>query len=1764
MRSVPTMTPKLIVLTFVMLLILMMCSGTNAQPLSARPEHGSGSKGSDQTTDVDSISLQDGAVNLQIPLASLPAVAGGKLSYTLTASYSSKLWEVLRKEMIGQTNSGCQPRYTTEEVGYSIGGGWRVGGKYQVYFRDAKEDYEYLEPDDYNCYGSDYNDMTGRYFKPMLRMPDGSEKELRLSPTSSLGTNFSYYPGSTRDHLQGYIRYTGSFGVVTLNGPVTFYTTDGSYISVVVDAFTPGTSAPWNYPPTWKLYFKDGTRVEQSSAGQRIKDNNGNSILITNDSATDEHTGRQIKWSNTTYNNQSATKVEYQSTGGSWQNVWVVWGETTVTGKVYFKTDWEDHSSLSPISDTCFSHTIIPSTPFSVIRQIIYPSTETNVAGQTYSFEYNSDDTEQTSTTGFHSTCDLNQSSTYSRTASIGLGELSQVTTPTGAVINYDYAWDGKHDFTDSYSSEVGNEDANEIVRNVVESKSVDHDNTTDVWTYNISRVTNSRRIEGASITNPDGSTYDESYYPTDIAFQANSSTDGKGGLAFESSQSNGVVVKRKWALLGGPIIATGSNNSYVGWNPVVDTEFTTYPGVNGSPAKMKATKFSYDFNGDLTQTIEYDWINLANVTYGADSVPTGVPTGTQVLRVVDNSYYNTASSSTSSTAYHRRTLGTSPVILGKPSQTTVGNGTTTKRDTKFSYDGNSWGTAPSLGNLTKVSAYNDTTSSWIDSTSAYDSKGNVTSTVDGNGNSTAITYGNVGDYSNLYPTQVVRASGTGVARTMQSGYDFYTGLVTSVTDYDNSVTTTTTYDIKLRPTLVTNADGSTLENEVRMDYHDHDRFIVTKADLVTAGDAKKVATQFFDQLGRVRLSKVLENASTQSATNETDGIKVETKYAYTTGYSWQLTSNPFRASSSSGAGSEETMGWTRTKSWAMDRQSEVETFSGASMPSPWGSNSSSTGIVNTQMAAANATQVTDQASKVRRSITDSLGRLEQIDEPTTSGLGSVTSPNQSTSYAYDVLNNLTGVTQGSQTRTFSYNSLGRLTSAINPERGTISYGYDSNGNLTSKTDARSVVTSYTYDALNRVTQRAYTAPSPTPANYQTTATVTYTYDNKTNAKGRLTKVSSSTSTTEYTSFDVLGRVTGHKQTTDSNDYTTSYTYNLAGQLLTETYPSGRMVQNTFATNGDLSQVQTKPSGGSYTNRASSCGYNPAGAVQSLQLGNGKYETTHFNPRLQSTQIGLGTSTTDTSLLKLEYGYGTTANNGNVVSQTITVPTVGANTGFVAVQNYTYDELNRLKSATENVTPHGGSQSQSWKQTYIFDRYGNRRFDFTSGNTTVPASSCTEAICNPTISTSTNRLTSTGWSYDSAGNTTEDASGKSFNYDAENKQTKATSGTKLGEYWYDGDGRRIKKDTSTSDDVIFIYDAAEKLIEERNLSGTLQTSYVFAGDRLLSKETEPATSTTYLTADHLGSPRINTDGSGNVVARHDYHPFGEEILTTNQRTSGLGYQADAVRNQFTAHERDAESNLDFAQSRYYNSVLGRFVSPDGPFLGQHLEDPQTWNLYQYAGNNPVRYTDPDGHDFWSKLANYVTWGVWGEEDEVQKEEQKKKEYLISQAERLKNADGSLIVQNFAGDWIRFTPDQIRSLNRTQTWLLTGLTAGSSRQDLSAQVLTTVIDFKSASPALKGDPYHPDSVDSRIKPEYSTNPAHKKGPQFDPRKTPEPPDAANIYNSGSTVRGDMGVWWGKNSQGQIYRFSSDNNRSVHFSGIIKSAEVPKAVRVQLGL
>ena len=115
----------------------------------------------------------------------------------------------------------------------------------------------------------------------------------------------------------------------------------------------------------------------------------------------------------------------------------------------------------------------------------------------------------------------------------------------------------------------------------------------------------------------------------------------------------------------------------------------------------------------------------------------------------------------------------------------------------------------------------------------------------------------------------------------------------------------------------------------------------------------------------------------------------------------------------------------------------------------------------------------------------------------------------------------------------------------------------------------------------------------------------------------------------------------------------------------------------------------------------------------------------------------------------------------------------------------------------------------------------------------------------------------------------------------------------------------------------------------------------------------------YLTTDHLGSPRIITDGLGKVIARHDYSAFGDETYTT-QRTNALGYKPDTIRQDYTGYQKDDESGLEFAQARYYNTAHGRFTSVDPLTASANVKDPQTFNRYSYVLNSPYKFSDPLG------------------------------------------------------------------------------------------------------------------------------------------------------------------------------------------------------------
>jgi RHS repeat-associated protein len=124
--------------------------------------------------------------------------------------------------------------------------------------------------------------------------------------------------------------------------------------------------------------------------------------------------------------------------------------------------------------------------------------------------------------------------------------------------------------------------------------------------------------------------------------------------------------------------------------------------------------------------------------------------------------------------------------------------------------------------------------------------------------------------------------------------------------------------------------------------------------------------------------------------------------------------------------------------------------------------------------------------------------------------------------------------------------------------------------------------------------------------------------------------------------------------------------------------------------------------------------------------------------------------------------------------------------------------------------------------------------------------------------------------------------------------------------------------------------------------------YVFGGKRVAMRADGVVY---YLHADHLGSTSLVTTGAGAVVARQLYLPYGTPRWITGTLPTDF---------TFTGQRVDA-TGLMFYRARYYSSSLGRFVSPDT--IIPNPANPQLFNRYSYAGNNPVLYTDPTGHCF---------------------------------------------------------------------------------------------------------------------------------------------------------------------------------------------------------
>jgi RHS repeat-associated protein len=302
---------------------------------------------------------------------------------------------------------------------------------------------------------------------------------------------------------------------------------------------------------------------------------------------------------------------------------------------------------------------------------------------------------------------------------------------------------------------------------------------------------------------------------------------------------------------------------------------------------------------------------------------------------------------------------------------------------------------------------------------------------------------------------------------------------------------------------------------------------------------------------------------------------------------------------------------------------------------------------------------------------------------------------------------------------------------------------------------------------------------------------------------------------------------------------------------------------------------------------------------------------------------GEPTTTTIPYLQDLAYNYDA---GGNITAITDSV--------WTGSRSFAYDALNRLTSASGAFGAVVGGVPTQTSETYRYDATGN----------ILEKAGILYAYSDPlhpsaVTSTSDGRV----YTYDANGNTLTGA-GRAFGWDPDNRLAAVTiQGGNSATFAYDSTGTRVKKSTSAG-----------------------VTKYPFGGyeigaDGVVTKRIggvvakKSTGETLFYHNDHLGGINLITDAQGLKLQLIEYDPWGKV-----SREEG---NADPSR-RFTGKELDPETGLMYYGGRYYDPILGRFISPDP--VRQDYRDPQALNPYAYVRNNPVNTIDPSGY-FFKKL-----------------------------------------------------------------------------------------------------------------------------------------------------------------------------------------------------
>jgi len=414
---------------------------------------------------------------------------------------------------------------------------------------------------------------------------------------------------------------------------------------------------------------------------------------------------------------------------------------------------------------------------------------------------------------------------------------------------------------------------------------------------------------------------------------------------------------------------------------------------------------------------------------------------------------------------------------------------------------------------------------------------------------------------------------------------------------------------------------------------------------------------------------------------------------------------------------------------------------------------------------------------------------------------------------------------------------------------------YNPLNQVATTTNGNGIVTTLTYDPLGRLVQRSSSNG----------ALVTYGYD----VLGNRTNMMDYTGTTFY-QYDALSRLTNVVTSVSGvlgagDNLSLSYQYDLAGHETAIIYPGGETIQYGYDHAGRLSAVTnaTHTLVFQYT-------YNPTnGQLLKLTRPNGIETDYAYDGMGRLTNI-LHQFTTG-QVLVAQYGYTLDA-IGKATLLTTTLPG-----GVLKYEQYGYDYFDRL---TNVIYADSGilNDPNALNVSYTYDGNGNRLTMTTRTNNAVTEIRSYAYGAENRLLTVNNQngLLLNAYAYDPAGNRIQKIATNNtafYAYDERNLLTSYGDLTNLIAYTYNGDAQRLSESVNGAG-TNYIIDANRSLyevVQERNATGAITTSYTFGAARLA---TWNGSTVTFELTDRLGSVRLVTDAGGNVLQSYYYDVFG--------------------------------------------------------------------------------------------------------------------------------------------------------------------------------------------------------------------------------------------------------------------------------------------------